>query len=333
MEERRSEQNDKYVTHSILNYLNAAYQGSFVALNILHEFKYPDLRADTHARNAQVLEKISGWLNALWQGQVIFRANWTRAENFDAVEALDLLISAKTDLERLASDLSKVLKKPKKQSEDIVFLVAAFAHFAYARENYVKGFIQYGEVFKLDHVSTGFGGRLPPAAEDVELSHTFYETLSTKKNLKPKQRKQLEDICESLPQAFRAQMHDIDQLVHPFKGGFSFGSAGFNSAEIDSWRKYNCGPVIAGYWRAYDMGADEAHSWFAVGISEAPLAFEWLNKGFDPLSAKAWFNAGFSPFSAGEFKSHGLSLEEAIESRKNLSRTKPVKGRKRKPDN
>lgn len=306
---------DKYVSHSITNYLLASYQGKYTFINILNMLKFPGVDPGEIGPIKQALSKVSLWTSRLWQGQDLVAASWTEPKTIDAKEALQLLEMLKPDLAQLVFRTKVILNNPKFfiEPNDVKLLIAAFGRFAYSRENYLKGLIEFAKTFNLPAMITDYSALLPVAEEDVRAANSFVESFRVPEKLTPTFYRLLRARAFTLPGIFNTYLHDINQLLGPFKGGFSYDNADFTREEIKIWLDAGFEPAPAGYWRAYEFSPAESISWMRANVSDPGMAFDWRLNGFDTLAALPWMNKNFPPHVARSWVEVGYDPGRALE--------------------
>ena len=307
---------DRLITHSILNYLAASYQGWFAGLNLLSQLEHQAFSEADMTVVQQALSSINTWTAQLYQDECLFSASWQTAETFEAKHALDLLEKVKPVLLRDAAEVVRIMALQEFPLDpDVRLLLASLARHAYSRDAYVRGFIEYGERFGLAPMAEKYSELLPQTQEILgrlsELLRLYRSASLKAADLERSFFLLLHESCLNLAAVFRTHVHDINQLLSPFKGGFSFGAAEFSRAEAELWQDAGFGPAPAGYWRAYEIDPEEAKAWCAAKMTEVTLVIEWRRAGFTPETAPPWFAAGFPPGYAVVWSQAGFSPEKA----------------------
>jgi hypothetical protein len=313
---------DRLATHAITNYLLAGYQGRFTFLNILSQLNFPSLNQGLITETRQSIDKIALWTEELWKGNDLFSATWNSPQTFDSQEALRLLDNLKPELYSIANEIARIVQAEdiSQRFDDIVFLGASFGRFAYARENYIKGFLEFGQRFNVTHETNRYAALLPPAQEDVKLTHQILNVLRARTDAtNPEFISGLLERCAPLVSVFRTHVHDINQLLGTYQGGFSFEKGDFTQQEAVAWKQIGMGPVAAGYWRASGFSAQDAEPWLVGNIANPPTAAawrtygfnadtaaQWIQQGFPPAFAKMWFKAGFDAVQTKAFVDQGI---------------------------
>lgn len=321
-------QQDIAFTHSFLNYLTAAYQGRFAALNIMQQLAFQGLNADEIPRTRQVLEKVRRWVADLSNGICVFSASWTAPETFEAQSAYKMLEDIKPELQQVAETTLLILNDASApdQPQVIKYLISSYGRYAYSRDNYVKGSIEYGKTFGYDDIVQQYSTLLKASARDVEAAHTFLSTYKNPALVNEVFFRAMFDECLALPGLFRTHVHDINLLLAPYKGGLTFELADFFGPEIMQWQALNFDATTAGYWRAYGFDADEAAAWVQTGFEAPAFAFEWKSQGvkasealpwaqgnFPAGLAVRWMRAGYNCFQAADYINRGINTPEEVD--------------------
>lgn len=308
-------QQDLEYTHSVLNYLNATYQGRFASLNVLQQLGYQGFAIAEIERTRSVLEKVRRWTSELWQQVCLLSPSWTQPETFEAQSALQFAEAIRVELLQVAEECQAFLNDaatPQKPQQ-VKFLIASYARFAYSRDNYIKGFIEFAKVFGQPTMLHYYTSLQPTATEDIETvaamlnaykdpsqpAHNFFGALFHE--------------CVRLPGVFRTHVHDLLQLLAPFQGGFSFERAGIVAVEALDWQNASFGPVQAGYWRAYNFSPEEASRWVKAGFESAAVAFDWKLFSILPEVASQWAQRGAPAAVAVEWLRAGYTVEAAAD--------------------
>ena len=309
---------DRFVTHSILNYLNASYQGKFAAFNILSQLQHPRFDPDEMSTIQFALEQIASWVKQLYQDECLFSASWTQVETFEAQQAIDLMHELKPELYQVANETARILSLETVPSAgELKYMLAVLSRQIYSRDNYIRGFIQYGQTFKLPDMEKKYEELLATSTDQLqqvhELINIFRSANMVESNLQPPFFAFLHRLSLNLPAIFKTHIHDLNQLLAPFKGGFNFQNAEFTKVESQAWQNAGLGPVPAGYWRAYGIGPDEAQIWSQARFTDVAFAIEWRNLGFQPEIAALWAEQSFAPDYAVIWLQAGYSPLEARE--------------------
>jgi hypothetical protein len=304
---------DLITSHGLLNYLHASYQGRWAFLNALDQIGSASFGELEIVATREVLEKVNVWLSDLYRGSPIISATWTQPETFDAIKAVDYLRATKKEIAHLSQVISQVLgtNAVAVGSEEAKLLTAAFARYAYARDSYIRGFLEYGQAANNPDMLRIYEPFLVGSGEDLQVAHFLLHGFTARER-DPDHHSILLYRAQIVPGIFRTHAHDMNQILATFSGGFSFMSADFTSTEASAWNQSGFGPVAAGYWRAYDFLPADAAEWSATGVTEAGAAVEWRKHGFTASDVQHWVALGFPPLIARRWREQGYSAERAL---------------------
>lgn len=306
---------DLEASHLILNYLNAGYQGQFTYHNILSQLKFVSFSLENVSKTREVLNQVNMWLESLWINIPIVKASWTTPEDYKSRRALELLEELREGLREQATTVFKIFgrKDLTPEAESVKVLIASFGRYAYARENYVRGFIEYAKVFAQPEIKATYEELLKDSEIELNMTHQLIKLFQKNQKLSDTEFEQLLDLTLTLPGTFCTQIHDINQVIAPLKGGFSFKLAEIGEKEEKKWREAQIEAVDAGYWRAFGIKPEEVGVWIENGFKEALQVARWKLWGFAPAEAKPWFEAGLPENMAAVWYKAGYSAEKAIE--------------------
>ncbi|MBN8549777.1 MAG: hypothetical protein J0M12_10730 [Deltaproteobacteria bacterium] len=307
-------QQDIAFTHNFLNYLTAAYQGRFAAFNILQQLGFEGLKIEEIGRTRSILEKVRGWVSDLSNQICLFSASWTTPETFEAQSAYKLLADIQPELQAIADTAFSVLgdAATPQQPQRIKFLISSYGRYAYSRDNYIKGAIEYGKLFGHQDIVEQYTPLLGITTRDVQLVHSLITAYKSPTPVDADFFKTLSDECIALPGLFRTYVHDVHVLLAPYKGGMSFENAGFFGPEILQWQSLGFDPTSAGYWRAYSFTPEEAAAWIQGGWQTPADAFDWRLHGFDAATGGSWAQAGFPAATAARWLGAKYSPDKAL---------------------
>lgn len=304
-------QQDLELTLGIVNYLNASYRGKFAALNMLSQLAYRGFNNEELLRTEKVLETINRWQKDLWQQLPLLSVSWKTPETFDGKRSLDLAREMMRELEKVITTLEKILERKEiTEPDELKFLVAAYGRYAYGRDNYVKGFIEFGKNFARPDLVQEYSRFLDAANEDVQRAHSYLKGIKQEK-LPPDFTSSVFAATRRLPTTFRMHLHDLNQLSRVFEGEFTYEAAGFSRGEGQRWFQGGFSPKAAGYWRAHQISPEDAAGWAQGGINDPNAATGWVDHGFDPATALQWVQIGIGPDSALAWQRGGYTPQEA----------------------
>jgi len=305
---------DASISHAIISYLNASYQGRFAYYNLLKQIKHPAADEGALEETRETLERVAEWSQDLLSGATLFSSTWTFPETFEAKKAMELLRELASEMDAFAVEVQKIFKTAKigKTPDHFKFLIAAFGRFAYSRNNYIKAFIEFGKAFEYPEMVSQYEALLKNSDGDLNLTNEFLQHLEEKKEAEPVFYAALNQSTASLPAIFKTHVHDIRQLIAQFNGGFSYEAANFNEKDAYSWSMKGFDPVTAGYWAAYEISPESAKAWCDVGLTEPATSVEWDRYNFQPEAAIPWLKAGFPAAIAERWERFGHGPEKAM---------------------
>lgn len=306
---------DLFKTHTILNYLNASQQAKFSFLNILSQLG-ETVNPDELHKTKTVIDKSAAWLQLLWKEEPLFAASWERPETFDSQKALDFLEQLIADLTGLVAKLIGLLASEEeiKATHDTRFLIAAIGRLSYARDNYIRGFVDFGKRFKKTDMVTEYSGMLPGIADELATAHNLLNSYRQDQNQGPGFFSRVRYEAMRLPSSFRMHIHDMRQLVLPYKGiPLSFEAFDVTEERAAGWKQLGVSPVLAGYWEAHFIAPEEASVWGQCGIIDFNLAGLWKIHGFLPKDTKPWLDVKLNPFEAMIWRQSGFGAKAARE--------------------
>jgi hypothetical protein len=340
---------DRLITHGVTNYLAAAYQGQFSALNVLAQFEHPTFEEKGLVLVQRNLSKVHQWTAQLFEDECLLSATWTAPETFEAQDAISMLDNLKAPLYEAASSASRILAlNAVPEFAELVLLLALHARHVYSRDTYIRGFIDYGNKFSLPEMIRRYEVFIPELSAEVQRNQQLIAALrrcqGDRSSLPQEFFPLLFQSSVALPAFFRSHIHDINQLLSQYRGGLSWATAEFSQAEAELWGRAGIGVAAAGYFRAFGMGPEEAGKWREAGVFEAGGAVDWKRAGFGPEGAAEWINerippplaflwnrAGYTPEETRTFLEKGVSQPPPKEAKPAAQPGREKKGGEGKP--
>lgn len=308
-------QADIDLTHSALNYLNASLQGRFAALNILSQLASPSFDPASIENTRAQLDRVQAWNAMLQRGRPLLSYNVTSPESPDARALFQFLEDVRAELLLLDEQIRLILPAGnwRNEPDQLKFLVACFGRYAYSRNNYVRGHIEFVKRSMEDsaQIADDLDDFLKDSNEDIQVTHALLKGCKDSAQPLPEFLDSLQHECLGLPSVFRSHAHDLSQILATYEKQYTYAHAGISDEEARQWSEQGLGPVPAGYWRAYFFLAEEAAAWLAQGCADPPTANEWRQFQFVPDEALLWSNAGFTPVEAIPWRESGHSPEKA----------------------
>ena len=307
---------DREANFAVLNYVRAAYQGKLAGINLLAQVMFPGFTPEAIAPVQQSLNKANALVEQLFAGECLFSASSPSLDTFDAQTAIDMLGRMVPDIAAAADECARIMSLQVQPSGDeIKLILSALFRSLYSRDTYIRGFVDFCKKFGSPDRLKGYEQLLQDSTRDIsgaqEILRLFRESGFHTQDMNPNFLPRLHQACALLPITFRTHVHDINQLLAPFRGGTSFGTLGFPPAEEEEWKASGFGPVAAGYWRAHFFRADEAKAWNDAGFTLPSLAISWRSFGFDPVAGAPWAREGFPPGYALQWINAGYDIERA----------------------
>jgi len=319
----RDANQDLLATNTLVSYLYSGYQGYFTYLNILLRLNFVAFDQAHLAHAKEVLVKILPWKQDLLRGICLISASWESPITFESQEALKLLDQFRFEALSHARELGDclALHDLSADPESSKKLLASIGRFYYAKENYLKGFVEFGSAHNFTELVHQNAELLQSSANEIKFTHALLERFNQEKpNLSREFLSQLRYQAQSLPGSYRALCHDINQLLWHFKGGFSYEALELDPVVLQAWKDLNVAPGVIGYWEAFGIGPQEALDWGKAGFDHHELAAAWKLHGFRPEAAAEWSAKGFPPLTALQWSEAGYDLEQALEKIEEMKR-------------
>ncbi len=306
---------DLELSHSVLNYVNACYQGDFASLNMLSQLGFHEFNPDELSTCQAELTYLERLMGQLGQGIPVFSRSWKVAQTSDAKETLAVVERLKVARVAYAVKIEKMLalENPFQSIEDVKFLIAAYCRFAYTNENYIRGYIAFGESFTVPELVQAYSSILPQAEKNIEAAHLFFDIFTGDEQIPEVFYRSLFEEGLFLPGIFRTNAHDLSRFAATYKGPFTFEHTDIPLQLAEEWAVINIDANVAGYWHAYHFTARDMADWVQVGITVPRNAWFWRCVGFDAQGAEGWSRAGFPPPLAQSWVAAGFTAEEAID--------------------
>lgn len=307
--------NDLELSHSLINYLFAAFCGKFSWCQVLSKLQSSYFTSGDLVLTKEHLRSIEQWIADLFDGKPLIKKEWSSPETVDARSAFTLLDKLKYEFIDLAEKLDTVISAGDYSSskDRVALLTAGFARFAYSRHAYISGFIRFAKDFKKATLEEQYNQLLPQANYDLQLSDMFVSVVSDSSKAPIRFFQDMRDEAILLPGVFRSNVHDINQLQHLFNRPFSYSHAEITNTEAKHWQELEITALAAGYWKAYGFPPTQVSAWRQVGIVDPSLAAAFKSFEFIPQEAAMWFQAGIPPCTAKRWRTAGYDLQSALE--------------------
>ncbi len=305
---------DKEFSHSVLNYLNAGYQGEFAHLNIISQFQPGTIEESEMSELQESLQKVNTWIRSFQEGETILSLDWPKPMTPDAEKAMELLGRLPSHLRQIADELRKLVwvsNFAESRSESIYFLIACVGRYAYSRDNYLRGLLELARLSSHKESIKQYELLLERSEEDVKLAHALLQTYKSSQQQSDHFLHAVFSESVAIPGILRSQAHDIDQLLSVYTSDFNFEQAHITNEDAEVWKQIGLGPVEAGYWIANEIAPQEALLWNQAGIVDYAVAGLWRSWKFPPDVAAAWIQAEFLPADAAMWANAQIPPEEA----------------------
>lgn len=313
-EEVPFELHDLDYTHRIINYIQASFQGRFAMLNIFSRTGHRLFKQAEVEKTQKIIKELHGWEQEMYEKRLLFPISNAHSPTNQHKQALEYLRAIKPELESLAKKIKEILTTQSMftDPQDAFLLLATFARNAYCRDNYIRGFIRFGEHTADRSLTENYKRYLFDAKDHVEAINELLTLLKKNDNIfAPEHTEYLSFLVRTLAGVFRSHVHDINQLLTGPAEPFTYERAGFFRAEAEAWGTAGYPPVEAGYWRAHELSIAEAEEWKSFEIVDPSLVSDWKTAGFPPDIALQWIQVWFAPILAIRWANEGYSPREA----------------------
>jgi hypothetical protein len=300
-------------TYAVLSYLQAALQGKFAFLNVLSQLEFVDLNKETLLQTKQEIAHVHDLMKKFWKQEVIFNTNWTKPETFEAKEVVEMLEKHQTEVRLLIAIIAKILleRDLSKDQEATKYIIAAYAWYAYARDNYLRLQLDFEKKYQASESVAYYEKLLEETRIELDYVHFLLKDYRADKEKDLPFYLSLRQSGLILPGTLKTHVHDINLLLAPYRGGISFEKVEIDEADGDAWRKAQIEPEEAGYWSAYLLKPDEVLAWKSLGFFDPSTTSRWRIWGFDPITAAFWIEKKFSPLQSLLWMSAGFSPDKA----------------------
>lgn len=307
---------NQVISHRMLNYLNGAFQGQFAFYNILAQLKSTHFSLTTISTIKEKITRTNELIDKLWDGEVLFLEERGRDQSKETEEVRDMLKELVTETLNLAYTTQQILQNREyyKDPEQVKILAAAYGRSCYSKDNYIRGFIKFAQIFSDRDMEEAWQNDLKQAQADVKYANEFIMALKKDEEKDISFFMHLHYTARLLPGVYSAQVHDIYQLLCAGFGDFSYEAAKIEPNEARLWERIDVPAIEAGYWRAYGFSPDNSVVWKKEGFLNPLHACEWATIGVDPKTSSDWLKCRFSPLEALNWIAANYSPEEALES-------------------
>lgn len=304
---------DEITNHRILNYLCASLQGRFAYYNILSQLEHPSFSLEELETTKGNIRSATEWLKGVYTGTLLFSGLSSGPKGAEGKEAFEILNKLKGELSELAIETKRLVATPDYYSDraNAGLLIAAFGRSGYARDNYVRGYVDYGTKTNDKELVTMYKQHFPEVRESVNLANNFLAAFRDTEGIELGFYEHLRFFCRTLAGTFRSHVHDVNQLLNAYQESFSYEMAEFFKPEAKAWHEAGLTAVEAGYWRAHEMSIQDAYEWTAYAFVDPLLVAEWKTAGFSPDYSALWRSVRFTPLLAIQWHNAGFQPAEA----------------------
>lgn len=300
-------------TYALLSYLQAARQGKFAFLNVLSQLEFLDLNKDALVQTKGEIAHIHDLMKKFWKQEVIFSSNWTKPETFEAKEVVESLERHQAEVRLLIAIIARILldRDLSQDQEATKYLIAGYAWYAYARDNYLRLQLDFEKKYKAQESVTYYEKLLDDVRIEVDYVHFLLKDYRADKEKDLPFYLSLRQSALILPGTLKTHVHDINLLLASYRGGLSYEKVEIEETEGEAWRKAQIEPEEAGYWSAYLLKPDEVLAWKSLGFFDPATTSRWRIWGFDPITAAFWIDKKFSPLQSLLWMSAGFAPDKA----------------------
>lgn len=318
---------DLSITHSFLNTLNSSYQGGYVYFKVLEQLA-PECGAGESAEKLKApLDRIGAWLADFRQHRPLFRDSERPGMNEAAAQAWRFLQVARDRLERLAPSLTATANVERLMSDRHALSqrIAVLCESAYARQHFIQGLVEYGEVMGREEVSDRWRQQLLGCRQGVAEAHHWLERVQQTPQPAPAAVvEQMLDETLIFPTVMIQKITDMDSTTGNYRNCCDFTDLGIPAELALKWGELGFAPYHAALWYRVGVDAESAAAWRQYGF-EAMAAMHFLLRGFGLAealpwwsrriggpAAAAWLRAGCSPEEAQAWISQGINRPEQL---------------------
>lgn len=305
---------DAQVSHSLINFLFAAAQGAQIFHRLLKEFNHPNFREDILALTERTITRTQRWSEELVAGVPLISLSWTTLESFEAQTAFDTLEKIKQEIRFMLASLEGIVRKNtiREKRENAVLIACALTRVAFSRDVFIRGHLQFAMAFQQAEMAQSADAMLESSKSFAELAEKIVSGLRASEEPDEETLQLLDENLSGLLPTFFTQLHELNLLLAIFSKELSFEEVDIKKDEAKRWISLNISPRIAGYWRAHDMGAEEASAWIQALIPDASQAYQWREGGFSPAEAVQWVENNIPLFVAQRWKDAFVPTNRAL---------------------
>lgn len=301
----------KQINFEIFNLIHSSFQGQFAANNILNQTKHPQFNPDNLVTIKDQIKTALSNLKRIENNELIIDPEFEEVSETE-VEVFALLNGLKQNFVIAANEIITIASSDKWTEDGDLYqvLVAYYAWFAYAEENYFKKLQDFYLINNIDDYNETINQRLEQASNDLKLTGNFLMSIKGPAGPEKGFFSHLMFFLKTLPGYFFSKTHDINQFL-TIKQEFTYELAGFSAEEAPRWEAKNFDPIAAGYWKCYGFTPESAFEWFDRGFFVAAEAANWKFSDFQSAQAAAWAKYSFTPILAMHWQQASLKPEHS----------------------
>ncbi len=294
--------------HGYLNALYAGLQGLYTRLNTIEKLsasRSSDAAYKEHVTTT--LQRVIQIYKDFWEGD---RKDMHSSEDGE----VQFLLHAADELKRMYVENAKQGFEIREKLDtellhhDYFLMLGQCAEQAYGREHFVKGLVQYGEVFRIAEVADRWRNHLLSCQQEIAHVNKFFHILSHG-SLSEDELLELRAMHEFIPFTNRTKSIDITVLDSIRMKSDKPEIFNFSEETFQPWAAMGLDIIGASYWRAYSFTADVALYWLAAGFRDPALAAGYYVRGIDVELALAWIGLGVQGASAAVYQEQGIYPE------------------------
>jgi hypothetical protein len=298
----------------ITSYALACYQGRFAMLTVLKAGSHPFFKDTELEKTKKIITELLEIKKTITDGHQVFNEDNSIATNQDQLKIITNLKSLQPEFESLAKKIKSIIVSETfyNNNLDATLLLAALAREAYFIDNIEKNQTELAQLTNNSAYMPMKQPFLQNGAEKVNVINLLVKRATENNNeIEKNDLPRLGFAARILASVFRAQIHEIKQFTHGAKSPFTYEKAGFLQVEAQTWASYGFDPIVAGYWRAFEVSVEDAYQWIQHGVTSPLIVAEWKTAGFTPIQTLEWLNVLFPPLLAIQWGNAGYHPQEA----------------------
>jgi hypothetical protein len=304
---------DLHLTIEVLTLIRAGFYGQILFEGAMDRLKSGLLPEGYLDIAHKAFDKLDIWSKDLHDNLPLFSVNWTQAETFDAISAMNFLRDLKRDLFWLIPQVEQALADRDlwNNRDGVKLLAATILRSAATRNAYVETITQIFMKLGAPEYAQGPSFEIDSSRDYMRTANIIVDTFSTGAVYDVELCEKLRAEAALMPSYFLSTIHDVNILTNVFSKEFTFEKAEISQEEAAPWIAKQIPAVAAGYWRAYGFSPDDFVAWGSFGIQAAPLAAGWRRVRFTPQEAVEWMKEGVAPMLAAPWRAAGFDPQRA----------------------